>query len=98
MNIYEEAKVITHEEARKELLVLNDKVDRNSFQNEYATLDNYITEQQAKDKVHEELVRDVKRFNELRASFRCAPETLSVDDIKEYELISDKIWKVGKEK
>ena len=49
MNIYEEAKVITHEEARKELLVLNDKVDRNSFQNEYATLDNYITEQQSKE-------------------------------------------------
>ncbi len=45
----------------------------------------------------EELKRDVKRFNELRATFRCAPETLSVDDIKEYEVLSDKIWKVGKE-
>ena len=46
----------------------------------------------------EELKRDVKRFNELRATFRCAPETLSVDDIKEYEVLSDKIWKVGNEK
>ena len=45
-----------------------------------------------------ELRRDVKRFNELRATFRCAPETLSVDDIKEYEVLSDKIWKVGNEK
>lgn len=46
-------------------------------------------------KAHAELERDVKRYFELRAILRCAPEELSVDKIKEFDTLNDKLWEVA---
>jgi len=61
--------MITHEEARKIAQDMLPKQvgsisSRNKVKN-YFQLDLYFKQQQAKDKVHEELVRDVKRYFEL---------------------------------
>lgn len=68
---------------------------------EYNKMLAYITEQQAKDKVHEGLVRDVKRYFELIWIFKntmWACEEDSKPYLDEYTLLKDKLSKVGKEK
>ena len=75
--------MITHEEARN--LLINMKLSK-----EKLLLFDYITEQQAKDKVHEELVRDVKRFMEI---FNISDNSTLWE---EHNKLVDKLSKVGK--
>jgi len=44
-----------HDQARFYLIRLNDQVDPNAFQNEYAIIDNYINEAEATEKELEEM-------------------------------------------
>lgn len=57
-----------------------------------ATLYNYEKQQQAKDKAHEELERDVKRYFELDNKHDC-----TLREIDEWEDLERKLSKVGKE-
>ena len=97
MNIYDEVKVITHEEARKIV-----KSNHNKFYTEGTftnDIQNYIAQCEAKDKVHEELVkkhdelvRDVKRYFELDNQ---DPFQLTQEEDLEWNYLHDKLSKVG---
>lgn len=99
-NIYDEVKVITHEEARNiidiDYDVLSEHYDceksKKEINVEKQKVLDYITQQQAKDKVHEELVRDVKRYFELDNKHGC-----TLRDIDEWLDLERKLMKVGKE-
>ena len=52
-----------------------------------------ITEQQAKEKVHEDLLRDAKRYFELEGNYQ-----KSSHEYHEMEYIKNKLMEVGKEK
>ena len=91
MNIYDEVKVITHEEARRFVnMKFQEKIGWAVPKQIRDPLNAYITEQEAKDKAHDELVMDVKRYFEL-CSIEC--KDYSSD---EYYALKDKLMKAGK--
>ena len=79
--------MITHEEARDRLIKCYRKHSYLDNITRFRLLD-YITEQQAKDKVHEELVSLVKKVLEEK---RYIEWNYALEELKEY-------MKVGKEK
>ena len=97
--------MITHGEAIKALdglaqfIIMNDTgTDESASAIEWHNIiKQSITEQQAKDKVHEELKRDVKRYFELQYGAKIGD---GIDDTEatEYVRLSIKLMEVGKEK
>ena len=83
-----------HEEARNNLLSMNDMIDSNKFFDEYSILDNYINECEATEKAYEELKRDVNTFFTILA--KRTFET-TIEDTTIFCEIKDKLSKVGNE-
>ena len=78
--------MITHEEAREIALAMLPKQvgsisSRNKVRN-YFQLDLYFKQQQTKDKEHEELKRDVKRYFELEETDCDVPEVMEWRELK----------------
>ena len=71
---------LNHEDVRK-------SIGKNDVKS-VAIQNDYITIQQAKDKVHEELVRDVKRYFEFGLYVKAS-------DKKEYDELIERLKKVG---
>jgi len=79
-----------HEEARNELLALNDKVDKNAFQNEYGSLDNYIYNCEQNEKVSDETIVYLQKYVDELKSTEKAYEELK-RDVKRCIMIDRKI-------